>query len=225
MGWAGNKSTCVPEGVTDGCCYNSCKKLGYCTGDGRHENNCGWSTCYDDVVFTTSLLANLGKEFCIDLDAVFASGESNGGMMIHWLAASLPTTFAALMPIFGLPLKGFTDVPTTLRGTGILSLHDRSDNVIPVGGGTANGWIYESTDTIIGEWARIHGCSLTPRSIVTPYDGGLKHVACQEYQECTSQKRIIRCLYDGVHGSYCPNMEKLALWYFQQEVSTNITSI
>ena len=32
------------------CCYDSCKKLNLCTGDGKNAK-CGWSTCYDDVFF------------------------------------------------------------------------------------------------------------------------------------------------------------------------------
>lgn len=226
VGLTVNKSTCDVKGVADGCCYDSCKTLGYCTGDGMLQNNCLWSTCYDDAVFTADLLATLGNEFCIDLDSLFASGASNGGMLIHWLATKLPSTFAALMPVFGLPLKGFTDVPNALLGTAILALHDRSDTVIPVDGGeTADGWIYESTDTMYGEWASVHGCNLKPHAIVTPYDGGNKHIACKEYTGCKNNKRIIRCLYDGTHGSYCPNQEKIAMWFFEQAVSNNITFI
>lgn len=216
VGWAGHKNTCQSSGVSAGCCYQSCKSLGYCTGNGRNQNNCGWSTCYSDIAFTSDLLASLGDELCLDLDAIFASGWSNGGMIQHWIATNLPTTFAALIPVFGLPLDGFTDVPDTLRRTAILSLHGRSDTVIPVDGGLAGGWYYESTSTIIGIWARIHGCSSNPTSVSTPYDGGNKNFACTEYLGCSSGKRVMRCLYDGTHSSSIPNHEALTWWFFQQ---------
>merc|ERR1719273_3436 len=137
-------------------------------------------------------------------------------MMMHWLATKLPSTFAAMIPIYGLPLEGFIDVPVTLRGTAMLSLHPRSDTVIPVEGGIANGWIYESTDVIIGIWADVHGCSSTPVTITTPWDGGSRNFVCQEYTGCSSKKRILRCLYDGVHGTKCPNLEAMSMWFFEQ---------
>lgn len=223
VGWTGDKSACQSSGVSDGCCYSSCKSLGYCTGNGRSGNNCGWSTCYDDVQFTYDLLTSLGNELCIDLDAVFASGWSNGGMLVHWLATKLPTTFASFIPVYGLPLEGFTDVPNTLTGTSILSLHGRSDKVIPVEGGLAGGWYYESTDTIIGLWAKVHGCNNNPTTISTPYDGGSKNFQCQEYTQCSTSQRVLRCLYDGVHGSVIPDHEAISMWFFEQSMNSNRT--
>jgi len=221
VGSAGHKETC--NNRAGACCYDSCKTLGYCTGNGRNAN-CGWSTCYDDVSFTRDLINSLGNELCIDLDGIYAQGWSNGGMMIHWLATEMPGTFSSLMPIYGLPLKGFTDVPKELKGTSILSLHARSDTVIPVEGGTADGWIYESTTTILGLWANVHGCSSTPTSISTPYDGGSKNFACKEYTGCTSGKRVLRCLYDGFHGSTCPNMEAIAWWFYELKFTNTSAS-
>ena len=61
-------------------------------------------------------------------------------MMTHNMYSVMPETFRAVMPVFGLPLIGHIDVPTELRNTSILLLHDRSDTVIPVDGGWADGW-------------------------------------------------------------------------------------
>jgi len=225
VGWKGGKSACQSNGVSDGCCYSSCRQLGYCTGDGRNQNNCGWSTCYDDATFTSDLMYSIGNELCIDLDKVLASGWSNGGMMIHWLATEFPDTFSAVMPVYGLPLEGFDNVPNALSGTAILSLHPRNDRVIPVEGGNGGGWLYISTSTIIGKWASVHGCSSSATSVSTPYDGGSKNFACTEYTGCSSGKRIMRCLYDGGHGSELPNMEEMSWWFFQQSfLDTNSTT-
>lgn len=63
--------------------------------------------------------------------------------MTHWLYSHLPTTFAAWVPIYGLPLVGFGNVPSSVTPSSIMALHDRSDKVIPAAGGWAEGWNYE----------------------------------------------------------------------------------
>ena len=58
VGTSGDNSTCTRETWSEyGCacssCYASCETLGYCSGrNASKKNNCGWSTCYDDVAFT-----------------------------------------------------------------------------------------------------------------------------------------------------------------------------
>lgn len=226
-GWNGNRNTCIVSEVgNSACCYDSCRQLGYCSGNGRNAN-CGWSTCFDDVTFTKTLLSSLGDEFCIDLDSVYASGWSNGGMMAHWLTSNLGTTFAAIMPIYGLPLVEINVVPNGLKDTAILSLHPRNDRVIPVEGGNGGGWLYESTDSVLSDWANVHSCNGSPTTITTPYDGGSKNFVCQEYLNCkTGSGRVLRCLYDGGHGSSCPNMEAITWWFWGRGFynSTNSTS-
>lgn len=66
--------------------------------------------------------------------------------MTHWLYANMPTTFAAWVPIYGLPLTGFATVPTSVAPSSIMALHDRSDTVIPASGGWAGGWNYSNSD-------------------------------------------------------------------------------
>lgn len=43
-----------------------------------------------------------------------------------------PNTFAAVSPIYGLPLRHYLRVPASLGNTPILAIHDRWDQVIPL---------------------------------------------------------------------------------------------
>ena len=118
----------------------SCRAIGVCSGDGE-GSQCGWATCYDDVAFVRSVVQDLGSIACLDLDAVFATGYSNGGMLVHRLAAAAPRLLAGIVPIYGLPLKGDVALPAAARGTALLQIHDRSDESIPIDGGpSAQGW-------------------------------------------------------------------------------------
>ena len=72
---------------------------------------------------------------CVNMRARFVSGASNGGMMTYYLASAFPTTFAAVAPIYALPLKGRMDIPMALKNVSLLQIHDRWDTTIPVQGG------------------------------------------------------------------------------------------
>jgi len=209
---AHDSNTCDDSAYS--CCYASCKSEGICTGDGGKTAACGWTTCYDDERFVANMLASVESELCIDLDAVFVTGGSNGGMMTHNMYSVMPETFRAVMPVFGLPLIGHIDVPTELRNTSILLLHDRSDTVIPVDGGWADGWQYESADDTLATWAELHGCASKQTATTTPYDGGNVNLACTEYASCASGHTVMKCMYDGHHGSWFANEEKLTWWFF-----------
>jgi poly(3-hydroxybutyrate) depolymerase len=156
------------------------------------------------------LLQALSLRFCVDATRQFIVGESNGGMLVHFLIQSLPGLFAAAAPVFASPLLGYLigskyeliTNRTQAHRTSILQLHDRSDTVIPwQGGATEDGWLYESVDRSLGVWAAVHGCGMRV-PIHTAIDGGAQNTQCWEYQDCRDQKRLVHCKYDGVHGDW-----------------------
>jgi poly(3-hydroxybutyrate) depolymerase len=209
-GAAADNSTCV-EGTTNAHCLASCQRLGRC---GR----CNWATCYDDSVFVKTLVELLASSFRLDSTRYFVVGESNGGMLVHYLLSKLPGMFRAAAPTFGLPLAGYLVGPeyqlVTQRGlastSSVLQLHDRSDTVIPwQGGESSDGWLYESRDRTMGVWAAIHNCSLRPVGEATPFDGGPSSLACWKYPGCAATSNelpsaavIKYCMYDGGHGDW-----------------------
>ena len=46
---------------------------------------CNWASCHDDLGFIARMLDRLEEELCLDLDRVYATGMSNGGMFVHRL--------------------------------------------------------------------------------------------------------------------------------------------
>src|SRR5262249_5723606 len=53
----------------------------------------------DDVAFTRAIIAQLGKEACIDPKRVYASGCSNGGGMAYKVACDAADVIAAVAPV------------------------------------------------------------------------------------------------------------------------------
>ena len=56
-------------------CYSDCDKATCDSNDG-----CFWTTCLDSVQQTLAVLRNFLDNHCVDLDRIYGSGCSNGGM-------------------------------------------------------------------------------------------------------------------------------------------------
>jgi len=195
-----------------------------CT-SGNAGSNCGWATCYDDVGFVKALINQVAKEACIDMDAIYATGVSNGGMFVHRLASELQAELAGVVPVYGLPLLGALDVPVSLSTTNIMALHDRFDSTIPINGGPSDdGWSYTPLASTLSRWASVHGCApnlVTP--FPTPYDGGSKNVACLQHSSCAGRPngQVVQCLFDGEHGSWFGHAEALTYWFLHGRKNNN----
>jgi hypothetical protein len=143
-------------------------------------------------------------------------------MLTHWLYARLPTAFAALVPVYGLPLRGFAEVPAALEPASILALHDRSDEVIPEAGGFAGGWFYATSDEVYGLWSALKGCAPAPSAIEVPFPSAPNaNLACREYLGCR-RGRVVRCLYDGHHGDGFRDLEAMSWWFLNQTRETRL---
>jgi poly(3-hydroxybutyrate) depolymerase len=220
VGTNDDNSTCLP-GTTGTGCHDSCRTLNLC---GR----CAWSTCYDDRAFVEQLLAQVKSELRVDEARVFAVGESNGAMLIHYLAASLPGTFAAAVPVFGSPLLGYLTGPayqlvtdSRVRRTSVLQLHDRSDTTIPwQGANSADGWLYEPMMRSLGTWAALHGCAIAVTADPVPTGDPTTHTACFWHKGCLGGNFVGYCMYDGNHGDWPsqPFADQF-IWHFLTNVS------
>jgi poly(3-hydroxybutyrate) depolymerase len=207
--------TCTnPKTMSGSCCYDSCKEAGCCTNQNR---GCRWATCADDVKFTQEVISAMQNS--VQVGDIFSTGGSNGGMMQHNLMTSMPTTYKAVVPVYGLPLVGQwevgsdTGVPHSLKGTSVLYMHGRNDQVIPVKGGLAGGWYYESEKNAMKALAEINGCSSTSSKWQTPYDGLRSNTACVKMDGCPNGLTIAQCLYDGAHGAWPTQGNDLLFWW------------
>jgi poly(3-hydroxybutyrate) depolymerase len=153
----------------------------------------------------------------VNVGDIFANGESNGGMFLHALMTTMPTTFKAIVPFYGLPLIGQWElgphgVPSNLAGTSVFYLHGRSDHVIPADGGLMGGWYYVSEEQAMSQIAKVNGCSSSTQTWSTPYDGGRDNVKCTRHTGCPSGVTVGHCLYNGGHAT--PSFGESALFWF-----------
>jgi polyhydroxybutyrate depolymerase len=114
----------------------------------------------DDVGFLVWLVDEIGKDYTIDRERVFAAGMSNGALMAYRLACEAPETFAAIAavaaPVYVPAVRGCEDTPVS-----VLFIHGTEDPILSWERVlTRNGQVIglSAFDTF-AFWSRHNGCS------------------------------------------------------------------
>ena len=169
-GWA----MAWPEGI--GYSWNA----GVCCGRAQDERS-------DDVRFIRDLVAQLGRELCLDLRRVYATGMSNGGFMSYRLACEASDLVAAVAPVAGVEV-----VPscTPSRPVPLLAFNGTSDLLVPHAGRPRLN--FPSADESIGRWRTRNRCSGAVSTLFQRDD-----VSCSASSGCANDANAILCTIDG----------------------------
>lgn len=140
----------------------------------------GWAnTNGRDINFLNAMLERFQSELCIDLDRIFSTGFSYGGMMSFAIACEMGDVFRAIAPMSGALYSGCGNgtEPIALFGT-----HGISDTVVPLEDGRAG--LQEVLD-------RNHCSTETSPTEPSP---------CVSYQGCDDGYPVTWCEFDGGHS-------------------------
>jgi len=111
----------------------------------------------DDVGFIRQVIDRLVSTGRVDTSHVFATGLSNGGMMVHRLACEVADRISAVASVAGALT---VDACSPTRPVSVLEIHGTADDVVPFGGGKGSeGIAYPSTPSTMKRWADLDGCS------------------------------------------------------------------
>jgi polyhydroxybutyrate depolymerase len=114
----------------------------------------------DDVKFTGDLLDQLEGKLCVDTDAVYATGKSNGAGFTGILACQMADRFAAIAPVSGaFYIQGTHCAPS--RPVPVLDIHGTGDTTIPYGGDGERD--LPSIQTWVRDWSVRDHCDANPR--------------------------------------------------------------
>lgn len=192
--------SCDPNRALGLYCYESCRvRKGSC-------HPCDWTTCSDDVGFIRVLLQFLETQLCLDTRRIYAYGCSNGGMFVHELVQSLPSTFAAVAAgCGGKPHRGWEeDLPKRGLPVSMLLMTGRSDHTIPSFTPPPNtswwdGYLYADESAVIAAYRTYNACTNSAsRWYKTPRSG--KNLVCEEEgYDCAGGSSVVRCAFDGGH--------------------------
>ena len=159
--------------------------------EGVADNGCSWTHCQaDDLDFVLALLAELESGLCIDPQAIFATGGSNGGMFTWNLGQDVRTasSFRALAPLIGLPHRGYLSAKGTEDALPVLSITGTRDRTVPPGEWedssfttTTDGdrYFYTGATAITQVWAQAHGCEISQPA--ESFDEGSEDLDCRSY--------------------------------------------
>ncbi len=162
---------------------------------------CDWCSCYDDVGFVAALLDEIEGTVCVELDRVYATGISNGGMFVHRLGCDLPDRFAAIAPVAGTIARGFNCAPGGNPPISMINFYGTRDRTVPFDGTPASdGFLYTPTSQVMAAWAGPE--SQRCRSDDNPYPtsrDGLQGLECIQRANCATGAEVVDCAWDGGH--------------------------
>lgn len=151
----------------------------------------------DEFAFVGQVLDDAAARFPVDSRRILASGFSQGGSMVWYLACRMPARFAAFAPIAGAfwePLPERCDGPRPP----LIHVHGTSDATVPLAGralrsGARQGDVFKSFAIIAPG-----GCTaaLAETARAASESEGL---ACRIARGCDGKARLELCLHAGGH--------------------------
>ena len=151
--------------------------------------------------FVAALLDELEASLCVDLDRVFTTGISNGGMFVHRLGCDLPDRFAAIAPVAGTIAKGFNCAPGSSQKISMINIYATRDTTVPFDGVPASdGFMYTPTSQVLDAWAAedSQGCSAEASPYPTSRDG-VQDFECIQHANCATGAEVVDCGWNGGH--------------------------
>lgn len=132
---------------------------GSCLDGSSHWNTCpnggdNKSTA-DDFGFIEALINQISSSHNVDLERVYASGYSNGGMMAYGLANYKSELIAAVASVSGSMLDC---IGPTSHPMPVVHLHGTSDGVLPYNG--SNDW--SSAQSTLDHWISFNNTTTNP---------------------------------------------------------------
>mmetsp|Transcript_20553 Transcript_20553/g.34582 ORF Transcript_20553/g.34582 Transcript_20553/m.34582 type:complete len:397 (+) Transcript_20553:13-1203(+) len=183
------------------------------------KDNCYWTTCEDSVQYVSEILDTLQDNLCLDLDRVWATGCSNGGIFLYELAKDprMSGRLAGIVPLVGVPHNGFNFGPTNAMhymgmfgtdDTTVPALLPTNTNQVDVNVDTANrpgGWYFQTARSTTDLWGDCMGCG----ERVNATEWG---ISSQAKLECTQRSTpekgnggdsgvvdVVECSFKGGH--------------------------
>lgn len=117
------------------------------------------STLVDDKGFLDQLIDSLKLSYNIDMNAVYATGMSNGGYMSQTLACELSNRITAIASVTGAMFTTQAGANCHAnRPVPMMQIHGTADGTVPYTGSSTSLPI----DSVVSHWVRKNGCNPTP---------------------------------------------------------------
>jgi polyhydroxybutyrate depolymerase len=155
----------------------------------------------DDVGYARAVVGAIGARYAVDAGRVFATGMSNGGMLVHRLACDAADVFRAVASVAG---PDATTQCNPARPVSVLHIHARDDDHVLFDGGAGPGAFrdrhsvmdFVSVPQTIAGWVRRDQCRGAPQRVLQ-----VPGAYCDAYQSCADGAQVQLCVTDtGGHS-------------------------
>ncbi|HEX3033714.1 MAG TPA: PHB depolymerase family esterase [Thermodesulfobacteriota bacterium] len=118
----------------------------------------------DDLGFVSALIDKLADELKIDPSRIYATGFSNGGMLVQRFGCELSDKIAAIASVGGTMVEKISSRCNPMRPVPVMIIHGTEDSIVPWEGGEVkivgiSGWRILSVSGTFKKWIDINGCS------------------------------------------------------------------
>jgi poly(3-hydroxybutyrate) depolymerase len=148
----------------------------------------------DDYGFVGAVIKDIAAHYPLDRSRVYATGMSNGGMLVYQLAAMHPDWFAAIAPVSatigGMTNKGETYViPRPKLTMPVMIMHGTGDDIVQYNGGASPAvrlrysWRMAVLDSF-GFWSAVDRCR-SPYVTTEPVPGVLDLTVSSDCEDGT----------------------------------------
>lgn len=151
----------------------------------------------DEFAYVGHVLDDVARRFPIDSGRIMASGFSQGGSMVWYLACRMPERFAAFAPIAG---AFWEPAPERCAGPrpSLIHVHGASDTTVPLAGralrnGYRQGDVFRSLAIVAPG-----GCT-APWAAEAQKAAKLATLTCRIADDCGGPARLELCLHGGGH--------------------------
>lgn len=162
---------------------------GHCCGEAAKNN-------VDDVGFVRALIDELSASLNIDPNRVYATGFSNGAIMVYRLACELSDRIAAIGPVAATQILDDQEACHPARSVPLIHFHGTADRLNPYAGGTTSaGFVFVSVEDAIAFWAEKNACT---NPLQRTESGTIQH---EVYMPCAQDSAIeLYTIRDGEHA-------------------------
>ena len=165
---------------------------GRCCGEARDQNS-------DDVGYLRQVVELVSRQLHIDRQRVYATGMSNGGMMVYRLACEAADVFAAVASVAG--SDSTTDCRPS-RPVPVLHIHAQDDDHVQFQGGAGPKSVRKSMVTdftpvpqVIDKWVGLDHCTAAPQRVLQT-----EGAYCELHAGCQGGTRVQLCVTE--HGGH-----------------------
>jgi polyhydroxybutyrate depolymerase len=174
-----------PNGTGENQSWNG----GHCCGEAAKNR-------VDDVGFVRALIDELAASASIDPARVYATGFSNGAILVYRLACELPDRIAAIGPVGATQILDDQQACQPARSVPVIHFHGTADRLNPYEGATtAAGFEFLAVTDAIAFWAEKNNCPAQPQSRTS---GSIQH---DVYAPCAQDATVeLYSILDGEHA-------------------------